>query len=122
MEIRDAFVEIPGQVLDTHYEAVCECGWRHNFGYMGITAYRETDRHNDRRGHFACVFESPAPPLTRQAIRKLLKGTGRRLNQADAILRTSMSAHNDERNDHGSEAAEPHGEEAAKRQRQDPDS
>lgn len=61
-----AELRIPGNLLDQHYRAVCQCGWSRNFGYMGITCDRMVEWHRERGpSHNVTITITDAPPLDR---------------------------------------------------------
>lgn len=84
----DVKLRIPGPLLDTRYQVVCECGVRRDFGYMGTTCNRWVETHRAKGPeHNVDVYESPAPPLTREVMQKQMKLKTRRGMFEDATIR-----------------------------------
>jgi hypothetical protein len=88
----DVKLRIPGPMLDTHYQVVCTCGIRRDFGYMGTTCQRWVDQHIKKGPeHDVTQFESPAPPLTREIMLKRMKIKARRGMFEDGTIRLGQN-------------------------------
>lgn len=74
MDIMQAIVRTPQQLLDKNYAIRCACGFRRDYGYMYLTCERETERHRKRgTEHSVTVYQWDAPQLNRAEMIKVVK-------------------------------------------------
>lgn len=74
MELLDVKLLLPGSELDRTYIVTCDCGYRRDCQYMGVTADRLADQHRARgERHNVVIHVTEAEPLTADVARKRLR-------------------------------------------------